>query len=95
MVADGHLTDILLEIVYSSFFSLRGLRIDRLLAELNWLDNCATDIGNVDLEAQTKEKVFFIAGSEFGYLQGHLLIIYKALYGLRTSGQRWHDKFAD
>ena len=65
------------------------------MAELNGLDTCATDIGNAYLEAHTKEKVCFIAGSEFGELQGHLLIIDKALYGLRTSGQRCHDKFAD
>ena len=86
MVAYGHLTDIPLESVYSGFVSLRGLRIVLLLAELNGLDTCATDIGNTYLEAHTKEKVCFIEGSEFGDIQGHLLIIDKALYGLRTSG---------
>ena len=81
--------------VYLGVVSLRGLRIVLFLVELNGLDTCATDIGNAYLEAHTKEKVCFIAGSEFGELQGHLLLIDKALYGLRTSGQRWHDKFAD
>ena len=95
MVAYGNLTDIPLESVYSGVISLRGLRIILFLAEINGLDTCATDIDNAYLEAHTKEKVYFIAGSEFGDLQGHLLIIDKALYGLRTSGQRWHDKFAD
>ena len=95
MVADGHLTDIPVESVYSGVVSLRGLRIVMFLAELNDLDTCATDIGNAYLEAHTKEKVCFIAGKEFGELAGHLLIIDKALYGLRTSGLRWHDKFSD
>ena len=95
MVADVHLTDIPLESVYSGVFSLRGLRIVLFLAELNGLDTCATDIGNAYLEAHTNEKVCFIAGSEFRDLQGHLLIIDKALYDLRTSGKSWHDKFAD
>ena len=95
MVADGHLTDIPIESVYSGVVSLRGLRMVMFLAELNDLDTCATDIGNAYLEAHTKEKVCFIAGKEFGELAGHLLIIDKALYGLRTSGLRWHDKFSD
>ena len=47
------------------------------------------------LEANTKYKVCIIAIKEFGNLEGHLLIIKKALYGLRTSGLRWHDKFSD
>ena len=47
------------------------------------------------LEAYTKEKLYIIAGSEFGDCQGHVLVIIKALYGLRTSGARFHEKFAD
>ena len=83
MVADGHLTDLLLDSVYSGVVSLRGLRLVLFLAELNNLDTCATDIGNAYLEAETKEKVCIIAGKEFGPLSGHLLIIKKVLYGLR------------
>jgi hypothetical protein len=41
------------------------------------------------------EKVCIIAGPEFGNLQGHVMIIYKALYGLRSSGACWHDRFSD
>jgi hypothetical protein len=55
MVADGNLTDIPLESVYSSVESLRGLRIVTFLAELNGLDLWATDIGNAYLEAFTME----------------------------------------
>ena len=56
------------------------------LAKLNGLELCAGDIGNAYLEAYTKGKVAFIAGPEFGTLEGFLMIIHKALYGLRTSG---------
>jgi hypothetical protein len=55
MVADGNLTDIPLESVYSSVESLRGLQILTFLAELNGLDLWATDIGNAYLEAFTME----------------------------------------
>ena len=48
----------------------------------------ATNIGNAYLEALTSEKVCIRAGPEFGpELEGHLLIIYKGLYGLRLSGK--------
>ena len=95
LVADGHLTDIPMESVYSGVVSLKGLRLVIFLAELNGLKLVATDIGNVHLEAHTKEKLVIVAGKEFGHLQGHLLLISRALYGLQTSGLRWHERFSD
>jgi hypothetical protein len=85
-VADGHLTDIPLDSVYLGVVSLCGIRTLIFLAELNKVDTWATDIGNAYLEAVTSEKLFIIAGPEFGEQQGRTLIIYKALYGLQTSG---------
>ena len=95
LVADGHLTDVPLDSVYSGVVSLRGFRLVLFLAELNGLETWATDIGNAYLEAKTNEKVYIIGGPEFGDREGHILIIHKALYGLRSSGARWHDKFSD
>ena len=95
LVAGGHLTDTPVESVYSSVVSLKGLRLVMFLAELNGLDVWATDVGNAYLEANTKEKVYIIAGPEFGTRQGHVLLINKALYGLKSSGLRWHERFAD
>ena len=58
------------------------------LAELNNLQLYAVDIGNAYLEAKTKEKVCGYGGPEFRDLglEGHLLVIVRALYGLKTSG---------
>ena len=95
LVADGHLTDVPLDSVYSSVVSLRGLRFVIFLGELNNLKTWVTDIGNAYLEARTKEKVYVIGGPEFGELENHTLVIFKALYGLRSSGLRWHERFAD
>ena len=94
-VAGGHLTETPTESVYSGVVSLRGVRLVVFLAELNNLKLWQTDVGNAYLEAQTKEKVYIIAGPEFGELKGHLLVVRKALYGLKTSGLRWHERFAD
>jgi hypothetical protein len=60
------------------------------LSELNGMELWATIIGNTYLEAYTAEKLFIVAGPVFGDLGGHMLIISKALYGIRTSGLHWH-----
>jgi hypothetical protein len=95
LVVGGHLTDPPKDSSYSGVVSLQSLCAIALLAELNELDFWAADVGNAYLEAYTKEKVYIVAGPEFGERQGHTLIIVRALYGLRTSGARWHEHFAD
>ena len=95
LVAGGHLTETPIDSVYSSVVSLRGTRLLTFIAELNGMDTFCTDIGNAYLESYTKEKVYIVAGPEFGERSGHTLVIRKALYGLKTSGVRWHERFAD
>jgi Reverse transcriptase (RNA-dependent DNA polymerase) len=56
---------------------------------------CNANVSSAYLEAMTKEKVYIVAGPEFGDLADHTVIISKALYGLRTSSQCWHERFAD
>ena len=95
LVCDGHLTATPDESVYSSVVSLRSLRLVSFLACLNDMELWGADIGNAYLEAKTKEKLFIVAGPEFGEREGHVLIIRKALYGMKSSGKRWHERFAD
>ena len=54
-----------------------------------------SDIGNAYLEATTKEKLYIVAGHEFEELQGHILVIHKNLYGLKSSGLRWSQRIHD
>ena len=95
IVAGGHLTDAPLESVYSGVVSLRGIRMIIFLSELNGLDVYQTDIGNAFLEAKTTEKVYVIAGGEFGGYKDHLFIIRGSLYGLKTSSKRFHEVLND
>ena len=53
------------------------------------------DIGNAYLEATTKEKLYILAGPGFEELQGHILLIHKALHGLKSSGLRWSQRIHD
>ena len=94
-VAGGHMTDTPVDSIYSGVVSIPGIRMVTFLAELNKMELWATDIGNAYLESVTKEKVAFVAGTEFGEYAGHTFIILKAQYGLKSSGQRWHDKLFD
>jgi hypothetical protein len=95
LVAGRHLTDSNTNGTHSGAANLQTMCISISVGEMN---NLRIMVGNVSyayLEAYTQEKVCFIAGAEFGPLQGHLLVIYWALYGLRTSGARCHDQLAD
>ena len=51
-------------------------------------------IGNAYQEATTKERLY-VAGPELEELQGHILVIHKALYGLKSSGLRWSQRIHD
>jgi len=95
LVADGHLTGIPIEPVYSGVVSLKSLRIVVFLAELNILDLWGGDVGNAYLEAITREKVYIVAGPEFGKRKGLIVVVHKALYGLKLSGKMWHEKLHD
>ena len=57
------------------------------MAELNGLNVYAADVGNAYLEALTNKYVCFIANSGFGDRDGPMMIIRKALYGLKISGK--------
>jgi Reverse transcriptase (RNA-dependent DNA polymerase) len=87
--------DPITESVYSGVISLRGTQLITFFGELNKHALWGADVGNAYPEARTKEQVYIIGGSEFGTLEGHTLLIDKALYGLLSSGLCWHQRSAD
>ncbi|KAI2498321.1 Reverse transcriptase (RNA-dependent DNA polymerase) [Fragilaria crotonensis] len=92
-VAGGHMTEPPASITYSSVVSRDSVRIAFMLAALNDLDVLACDIGNAYLNAPCREKVWFVAGPEFGSRQGTVIRIVRALYGLKSSGASWRAMF--
>ena len=74
---------------------MRNLRLAMFIAELNDLQLWGADVGNAYLQELTKEKLYIVAGPEFEELQGHVLVMYNALYGTRSGGACWHDKLFD
>ena len=94
LFAGGNWTELDREDIYSGVVALESVRKGFFLGELNKLTCCAADIGNAFLYGVTREKVYMVAGPEFGELQGRNLIIVKALYGLRSSAARFHEHLA-
>ena len=68
-----------METVYSGVVSIRNLRLAMFLAELNNLELWGADVGNAYLQALTREKHYIMGGPESEELQGHVLVMYKAL----------------
>jgi hypothetical protein len=91
MVAGGHTTETPASLTYSSVVSRDSVRIALLIAALNDLDIMACDIGNAYLNAPCREKIWFVAGPEFGSKQGQVVKVVRALYGLKSSGASWRN----
>jgi Reverse transcriptase (RNA-dependent DNA polymerase) len=93
-VAGGHTTDPPTSLTYSSVVSRESVRIALLVAALHDVDVCAADVGNAYLNAPCREKIFTIAGPEFQSESGRVMIIKRALYGLKSSGAAWRNMLA-
>ena len=89
LVAGGPLAPDPIDSIYSGVVLTRSLRLSIFLAKLNNMKVWAADIGNAYLEVTTREKLYIVAGPE---LQGDILVIHKALYGLKSSGLRWSQR---
>ena len=75
--------------------SRETVRIFFLLAALNDLDILSADIQNAYLNAPVREKLYTIAGKEFGpKCEGRPVLIVRALYGLQRSGKAFRDFLA-
>ena len=94
-VAGGHLTDPPTSLTYASVVSRDSVRLGFLIAALNGLDILAGDVQNAYLNAETKEKVYFIAGNEWKANEGRTILIVRALYGLKSSALAWRKHLAD
>ena len=81
-------------LTYSSLVSHESVKIAFTVAALNKLDFLVADIGNAYLNADCHEKVYTIAGPEFGSHAGKNIVIARALYGFKSSGAAWRAHLA-
>ncbi|KAI2502131.1 Reverse transcriptase (RNA-dependent DNA polymerase) [Fragilaria crotonensis] len=95
LVANGSETETPAALTYSSVVSRESVRIALLLALLNDLEILVCNTQNTYLTANCREKVNVIAGPEFGSEAGSIMIIRKALYGLKSSGAAFRAHLAE
>ena len=81
-------------ITYYSIVSRDSIRIELRILAFNELDLLACDIQNEYLTAKCREKIWTIAGPEFGSEEGSLMIVKMALYGLKSSGAAFRAKLS-
>ena len=91
LVANGNCTDPPKEDIYSGVVGIENVRLAFVIGQMNGYSSVACDIGNAYLHAKTSEKVYVLAGKEFGDAEGKPLIIDKGLYGLASSSARFHE----
>ena len=95
-VAGGHVTELPVDLTYSSVLAYDSVCLAFLIAALNDIELLSADIGNAYLNAYTKERVHTTCGMEFGQdLVGCIAIIRHALYGLKSSRAAWHSLFTE
>jgi len=94
-VANGHETgNVPKHDTYASVVSRDSVRMAFLYAALNDLDILSCDIANAYLNAPCTEKIWTVAGPEFGSDAGSVMIIKKAAYGLKSAGSSWAKTLA-
>lgn len=94
-VAGGHRTPDLEEDLYSGVVDLETVRLALTVAAKDKdMKVYAADISHSYIQAETTERVYTRAGPEFGELEGRILIITHALYGLKSSGARFRIKLS-
>lgn len=93
-VAGGHLTDVPTNMTYSSVVSRDTVRIGFSVAALNDLEILAGDVQNAFLSSPTEEKIFFCAGNEWGANAGRVVVVVRALYGLKSSALQFRNHLA-
>ena len=95
IVAGGHVTYVPSRITYSSVVSRDSVRILFMIAALNDLKVLGCDIQNAYLTAPTRDKIWTIAGPEFGSKKGCIVMAVQALYGLKLSGAAFQSFLAE
>ena len=89
-VANGAMTYMLMVSCYSIIVSCDSARIEFLVAALKDLYILACDISNAFFNAPCRKRIRFVTGMECGKsLEGKVMKLVRALYGLKSSGAIW------
>ena len=95
-VAGRHLSSVPTYMTHSSVISCDTVRIGFLIAALNDLQEVLTgDTQNAFLSAPTKERIYFYAGDKWKTDKDKIVVVVRALYGLKISALQFQNFVAD
>jgi len=95
LVIGGHVIDSSKHSTYSSTVQDILIRLLQLVALHNKLNIMTGDISNAFCTAPVAEKIYTRAGPEFGTQAGCILVLKRALYGLKTASRSFHEFFGN
>ena len=95
-MAGGHIIDALDHDIYSTTFKSISVKLLQVITHKANLEILCGNISNAYVNAYTNKKVYAITRDEFGKaMKRSIVIIVRALYGLRTSSECWHAHLAN
>ena len=94
LVAGGHIVALQNLSAWSTVVKAVRVRLLDIISHRDNLNVLCDDIGNAFVTAPCLEKVCSVAGPEFGQQEGAVVIIRKALYGLKSSSRAFRMFFA-
>jgi hypothetical protein len=95
LVANRNETEAPLTLTYSSVVSRDSVCIALLVAALNDLNILSYDIQNANVTANCREQIFTIASPKFGSEARSIMLVKKALYGLKSSSAGFRAHLAE
>ena len=95
LVIGGNVIDSSDYTTYSSTVQDISTRLLQLVAVQNGLGIMTGDIANAFCTAPCAEKIWSVAGPEFGERKGSIVVLNRALYGLKTASRSFHEFFGD
>ena len=87
----GNVLDVSTHTTYSSTIQDISVRLLMVIAAQNGLHMMTADVANAFCTAPNMEKVWSIAGKEFGPKEGAKVSLKRALYGTRTASRAFHE----
>ena len=87
----GNVLDCSAHTTYSSTIQDVSVRLLMVIAAQNGLHMMTADVANAFCTAPNVEKVWSIAGKEFGDKEGAKVTLKRALYGTRTASRSFHE----
>ena len=94
-VADGYKASTPNTVTYSSVASKDSIRLFLLVVALNDIEVQSADVQNAFLTAPVLEKMWMVAGPEFGPEQGKNMIVVRALYVLKSASASFRSFMAN